>query len=765
LRGEIAHDAIIMANRLAGLRRRIPLLYVALVVATAAPAARAQSRLQAEQGVSQLEADQQRKVSQIYYADGNVQIRYRGATLRADHAEYHADTDQAIVSGHVQFDYGTQHIKAERAEYNLRSERGHFERVSGSLQIERKPNAELLVTPNPLSFEAASVDRLDENTYRLYHAKLTVCDPQHPNWTFGAGRATLRVNHGVALLYANFRLFRVPLIYLPYADVPEEKSRQSGFLMPEISKSSIKGTVLGDAYYWAPTSWADAMLGAQLFTLRGWEQSGDIRMLPSENTTLSANYFGVEDRLGEGGHSLNIKLNTTLPGGWHVAADFNQLTSLRFQEVFSPTFSEAVNSEVNTTAFATNHFNGYSFSVDAHNYKDYLTAQPETSIDLRTTPEVRFDSVDRAPWRNWPVYVGFDAFSDAVHRDDPGETEPDGTVVPAVDTRKFVDRSEFAPRVTIPLHWGSWLGVTPTYAFRSTLYGAQDMNGTIVNTPVWRETGEFSADLRPAAFERVWQGAHSKWKHTIEPDIVYNYVSGVNDFTRFIRIDQDDTLSDTNEVQYSITQRLFRRDAKGATDEIVSWTLLEKYYFDPTFGGALVPGERNVLAALDAVTPFAFADGARRLSPLVSDLTITPGGKYDAEFRIDYDPQRMRVTTYETLVKMHPHGNFQISIADYSIDASQVLQPLSSQVRTMVGYGQMNKKGWNASFGFSYDWRQGVAEDELAQAGYNGNCCGFSIGYQRLALGTIRDENQFRFSFIIANIGTFGNLRPQGPAF
>ena len=239
----------------------------------------------------------------------------------------------------------------------------------------------------------------------------------------------------------------------------------------------------------------------------------------------------------------------------------------------------------------------------------------------------------------------------------------------------------------------------------------------------------------------------------------------MNDFTRFIRIDQDDTLSDTNEVQYSITQRLFRRDAKGATDEIVSWTLLEKYYFDPTFGGALVPGERNVLAALDSVTPFAFADGARRLSPLVSDLKITPGGKYDAEFRIDYDPQRMRVTTYETLVKMHPYGNFQISIADYSIDASQVLQPLSSQIRTLVGYGQMNKKGWNASVGFSYDLRQGVAEDELAQAGYNGNCCGFSIGYQRLALGTIRDENQFRFSFIIANIGTFGNLRPQGPVF
>jgi LPS-assembly protein len=260
--------------------------------------------------VAELEANQQRKVGQIYYADGNVLIRYHGDELLADHAEYHADTDQAILSGHVQFDSGTQHIKAARAEYNLRTNRGRFEEVTGSLRVERKENPQLLVTPNPLSFEASAVERLDQDTYRIYTAKLTVCDPARPTWTFETKEATLHVGRGVALLNANFRLFRIPLIYLPYANVPNERSRQSGFLMPEISKSSIKGTILGDAYYWAPTSWADTTIGAQLLTLRGWEQNGNIRMLPADNIAISANYFGVEDRLKEGGHSLNVKLNS-----------------------------------------------------------------------------------------------------------------------------------------------------------------------------------------------------------------------------------------------------------------------------------------------------------------------------------------------------------------------------------------------------------------------------------------------------------------------
>ena len=55
------------------------------------------------------------------------------------------------------------------------------------------------------------------------------------------------------MLNANFRLFRIPLMYLPYASVPAGRNlRQSGFLMPEFADTSVKGFVLGDGYYWAP---------------------------------------------------------------------------------------------------------------------------------------------------------------------------------------------------------------------------------------------------------------------------------------------------------------------------------------------------------------------------------------------------------------------------------------------------------------------------------------------------------------------------------
>ena len=67
----------------------------------------------------------------------------------------------------------------------------------------------------------------------------------------------------------------------------------------------------------------------------------------------------------------------------------------------------------------------------------------------------------------------------------------------------------------------------------------------------------------------------------IEPDLVYNYVDGVNDFGRFVRFDEDETLTDTNQIEYGITQRLYRRTESGDAEEVASWHIAQQYYFDP----------------------------------------------------------------------------------------------------------------------------------------------------------------------------------------
>jgi LPS-assembly protein len=386
--------------------------------------------------------------------------------------------------------------------------------------------------------------------------------------------------------------------------------------------------------------------------------------------------------------------------------------------------------------------------------KDFLNATPQTAVTIRNTPGVDFGSVEQAPWKNLPIYFGFDASAGGMFRSDPIITTP-----------TIVQRTEFAPRVTIPLHWGRWLGLTSSYTVRATRYGAQLLNGAVVDNSILRTTGELTLDFRLPSLERVYQFHGARWKHSIEPDFVYRNVNGVNNFSRIIRFDDDDTLTNTSEMEYGITNRLFRRAADGSAQEFITWRVVQKYFFDPNFGGAVIAGQPTVIQPLDSISPFFIATGPLRYSPLVSDFLVSPGGPYDAELRLEYDTHNHRFVSTGTLIKLHPRQNFTLTLAHFDINADPGIQVRSNQVRALLGYGDQTRKGWNFTGGFAYDIQQRSLESQIVQVGYNGSCCGIQFEYRHQDLGVVQPENQYRVSLVIANIGAFGNVRKQDKIF
>ena len=782
-----------------------PFLFLAaLLLALAVPPPRMASAPQTrfpsgKGGVANLEAKTQSRKGDVTTAEGDVDIQYADTRLRADHVEYNSKTYEATATGHVQLDYGNEHLEADEAHYNVSTGHGLFHNVRGNIKIERRPNPTILISENPLYFEARDVERFPGEVYIIHRAWITICDPRHPKWQFYAPNARIRVNKTVALINANFRLFRVPLIWLPYASAPAgRKVRESGFLIPDIGQSSRKGIILGEAFYLAPTEWMDATLGVQYMSRRGVLERGSFRAKPFENTSVEYTYFGVDDRglpnsgtrSPQGGEQQRLEIQSLLPGGWRFVTDYNHLSSLTFRLAFADSFGEAINSEGRSAVFLANNFGGFSLNFAGLNDKSFLTlpttttsstgvvtAVPATSVTLRNLPEARLGSVEQAPWGRGPVYFGFDLFTGVVYRRDQN-----------IQTSNFVDRYELAPRVTVPLHFGPWLGVTASAVFRTTRYGdSYTSAGLASGASISRNTGEFAVELRPPALERFFERSSLKenkirhrYKHTIEPALTYRNVMGVNRFADFIRFDSDATLTNTSEVEYGFTQRLFRKDGDGQPQELISWRIVQKHYFDPTFGGAIVDGQRNVFQALDSISPFAFAFGPRNWSPIVSDFKITSGGLYDLEQILHYDPQLQRLVTIGTLLKVKPYREFFATVAYFRLNANPVLsdfppppppqpvnfeQPLSNQIRGLVGYGSESRKGFNLITGLGYDFENKTLQNQIVQLSYNGGCCGLAIEYRRINLGQVRAENQFRLAFIIANIGNFGNLRHQERIF
>jgi len=757
--------------------------------------------------IAELEAKAQTRKGDVITADGDVDIRYADTRLHADHVEYNDKTNEAVATGHVQLDYHGEYLEATEAHYNVSTGHGLFQNVHGTFKIERQPNEQVLLTENPLYFQARSVERFAGDLYFVQGAWITICDPEHPKWQFFAPEARIRLDKTVALVNANFRLFRVPLIWLPYATAPAgNKIRQSGFLIPDVGQSSRKGFILGDAYYFAPLSWLDMTLGAQYMSRRGVLERGNLRARPFENTSVEYSYFGVDDRgllnsngtrSPQGGQQQRLEIQSLLPRGWRFVTDFNQLSSLTFRLAFADTYGDAINAEVKSAVFLTNNFRGFSLNFAGINDKSFLTLPvtsstppvPPTTVTTRNLPQARFGSVEQSPWRKIPLYFSFDSFVGAVHRAD--------SVLPTfgyepIDTPLSVPREEFAPRVTLPVHFGPWFGATASAAFRFTHYGdSLNSAGFLSGTPIFRNTGEFAVELRPPSFERFFGTEKNKvrrrYKHSIEPAITYRYVTGVNNFASFIRFDSDATLTDTSEVEYGFTQRLYRKDSGDQPQELISWRIAQKHYFDPTFGGAIVNGQRNVFQALDSISPFAFTFGPRNWSPIISDFKVTPGGPYDLEQILQYDPQIQRLATIGTLVKAKPYREFFATIAYFRLDENPspsdiaalpppetcnpaieicpFQQQPANQIRALVGYGRENRKGFNFTGGVGYDFTNQTLQNQIVQVSYNGSCCGLALEYRRLNLSTVRTENQFRVAFILANIGTFGNLRHRDKIF
>jgi LPS-assembly protein len=199
--------------------------------------------------------------------------------------------------------------------------------------------------------------------------------------------------------------------------------------------------------------------------------------------------------------------------------------------------------------------------------------------------------------------------------------------------------------------------------------------------------------------------------------------------------------------------------------EILSWEIGQKYFFDSTFGNALVVGQRNVFTTTADFTGIAFLDSARRFAPLISRLRIETNPRTNTEWDLDYDLKDGRINSSMALVN-YRFGAFIMGGGDAFlrvIDTGAGTTPTSefNQFRLLFGYGQLNKLGLSAASSFGFDADNGSLQYATAQTSYTWDCCGLSLEFRRFALGAVRNENQYRFMFTLANIGAFGNLKRQ----
>jgi LPS-assembly protein len=649
----------------------------------------------------------------------------------------------------------------------------------------------------------------------------------------------------------------LPVLWFPYVTHPlDANDRQTGILIPEIGiNSASKGDTVGEQIYWAINRSTDLTVGTIFYSARGWEQTASLRYRGPGQDLVKLHYSGLHDRgyypggvyVNQSGTDVTFSGRYDLTAGEDPAgavspvqaravADVEYLSSFPYREAFSTNFNQAVSSDVLSTIYATREQDGMAASLEGDRYqgeKRIATTVPfqaEEQVHIFHAPALEFTTTDHelgSTGLEWNL----DSSAAALKRTQPGFA-----------TGGMIERLDVRPELAYPLHFGGW-NLRPSVAGRETFYSRSrfppqpGVPGPVENLATMnRAAVDMELDLRAPVLERTFD---SGWirklvrhdvKHTIAPEVTYRYINGINDFQDVLRFDLVDIASNTNEVEYGVTQRLFLREkgdkpcrAAGAgadateilgsaghaadavedpgeaanrddsgepvcgNREWISWRVAQKYFFDPTFGGAVTTGPRAILDTTLDFSGISFMTRPRDISPILSRLRVRTSEKIDVEWDFDYDTcsassASSAVTAATGCNRKFTANNLYVDVHEGDISAGTIIGRLNAparsyvegtlssvanftQMRAWFGFGKPNKPGFSAAASAGIDLDLGTVQYGAIQSSYNWNCCGVSVEYRKFELGTARNDNGYKFNFTLANIGSAGNLRHQDQVF
>jgi len=712
----------------------------------------------------EIEAVQQIKQGSWYRLRGRARLETAELVLRADELDYNEETGYAEARGNVHLlRYATgEELWAERAEYELREESGRFFGVRGTAPAPQVIRPGVLPTTNPYYFEGRWAERF-RGRYLLYDGFLTNCRLPKPWWVLRSPRFEIRPGKSAMAWRSTFRLRGIPLLYAPFFYKSLERlPRRSGLLTPNVGNSSRRGKMLGAGYYQTLGRSYDAMYRMLYFTQRGVAHHVEVRGKPRGGTEFNAILYGVNDRglklpggerRKEGGLTFSLEGQTRI-GSFEGRGEANYLSSLVFRQAFTESFNEAIFSEVHSIGFLGKHWSSFGLNFVFQRLENFQSTQPDDTIVIRKAPQVEFSSRPRQAWsRGLPVWISLESSVGLVRRKQP-----------LFQTRQFLERADVEPRLMTALRWKDF-HLIPSFSLRGTHWGESWQANRVTGVNIRRQAREFALAVEAPSLARIFRAPRwlgDQLKHVIEPRASFRWVGGVKNFDRLLRFDDIELLANTRQAEISLTHRFYVK-RRGEVSELASWELVQQRYFDPAFGGAVQPGRRNLVMSSAELTGYAFLDGPRGYSPVISALRLNPRPGFGMEWRADYDPLRGKLVN-NGLTADARWSKYVVSLGHNSVRNHPILTPGANQLRGLVGYGNPDARGFSAAFSAIYDFRFGLMQFATTQITYNTDCCGWSIQYRRFGFGT-RNENQFRLSFAVANIGSFGTLKKQERLF
>lgn len=678
--------------------------------------------------------------------EGNVELKYRDVTFRAERVVFHRQTMTLEAEGDVVFDQGPRRVGAARVDFDLSTRTGTFW------------NASAFVEPD-YYFTGDVVAKTGENEYEIRDGIFTTCSGDEvPDWSLRTSRAAVEIGGYARARNARVRAKRLPLLYWPYMLWPARTDRASGLLIPSIGYSDRRGGYLGLAYYQVFGPSADATVYLDGYSKGFAGLGGELRYRPTEGTRGEAEVYFLRDsdRDGEEWHARFDHQTTDLPWGLRGVVDYEDYSDYDFFREFERAERQNTRRFLYSNAFLSGSWGAQSVNLLVDERQTFLSSGRITH--QRQLPDFNY-RVNKLKLGKSDLYLSVDSTATMIQSESEGLYD------------ESWERLDVSPELTYPLRVAPWLSVAMTAGGRATWWGE--------TAPVSRldpetgqnalfcgeqrvEAGTFGCgesldrvvpraevDIIGPSLSRIFDaevGRFGKFKHLIEPRWRWRYSGDFEEQGSVLRFDEIDGFEENNFGEFALVNRVLGKPSdpeQGGAFEILSFELAQAYSLDDE-----EPFQRSRDGSLES------SEG-----PIRATLRLNPTLDFSLQAKAEWATLFDRLQS-RSLSARGNAGPLFLDLTWFTRYNAELDTTTSDQIRLGTRFDIVPRR-LKFSGQVSYDIENAEMQQQRYFLTWTSQCWSAVIEAreQRTSLYESRD---YRFMLNLKNVGTFLDLSSGG---
>jgi LPS-assembly protein len=533
----------------------------------------------------QIRADNQIIREDFLRAYGHVEIIWQDYIIYADVVEYNQKSNELFAEGRVTISSKDSVLSGEKLKFNLKTNTGELTDTYG------------MMSPF-VKYESEKLTQVDQQTFTFKRLDLSSCSQIVPRWKVTGRAGKIKKEKYVELKDVVFRIKNIPVFYLPYLRYPLKKDgRSTGFLIPALGRSSLRGFFVQNSFFWAVKPNIDLTLNLDYYQYLGLGVSEELGYL-FRHGQGNIRFFHLLPGLGVKADVQNPitaeDIDLLKANGKNFVLDINHQQEIPFLNsqlsIASrlPGAPEAL--RYLDTGFERYNLMNFSSDLSLTSHLSIFTLNLEASrsqtYNINTKESEKNDvlpslSLSMPPQKLGPIPGQF-YFS--LYYDRQLRTGTAQTVQPDFVYGEPSQSLRFDPAYSLDLINASWLKSSLAVSAKNSFYARSldPQTGAIIDEPVTLQYQTAQINFQGPSFSRIFSGSGRSFLHVLEPNITFFYASKAKNSDRVMRVsNQDFNLSST--ATFSLVSRLLmkKQGGKTAPQELLLLRIEQSYYLDP----------------------------------------------------------------------------------------------------------------------------------------------------------------------------------------